>query len=95
MMHLLERSVVGPVKFRKSPAGRDQPGEYHNRREHCKVSSAKILWRWLNGPAGKAWSVVRGRRGDAYLYWLPGLEPLLWPGDSASAEEKQAWRERC
>jgi hypothetical protein len=27
-------------------------------------------------------------------YWLPGHEPLLWPGNNASEEEKQAWRER-
>ncbi len=36
-----------------------------------------------------------GYRGDGYRYWLPGREPLLWPGYNASEEEKQAWRERC
>jgi len=36
-----------------------------------------------------------GNRGDALLYWLPGREPLLWPGHNASEAEKQAWRERC
>src|SRR5262249_58144652 len=36
-----------------------------------------------------------GYRGDSFRYWLPGHEPLLWPGDRASEEEKQAWRERC
>jgi len=35
-----------------------------------------------------------GYRGDSFRYWLPGHEPLLWPGDRASEEEKQAWRER-
>ena len=35
-----------------------------------------------------------GYRGDAFLYWLPGREPLLWPGNNASEEEKQAWRDR-
>jgi hypothetical protein len=35
-----------------------------------------------------------GYRGDRFRYWLPGHEPLLWPGDRASEEEKQAWRER-
>lgn len=35
-----------------------------------------------------------GHRGDAFRYWLPGHEPLLWPGDHASAEEKEAWRQR-
>jgi hypothetical protein len=39
--------------------------------------------------------VVRGYRGDALRYWLPGREPLLWPGDSASEAEKQAWRDCC
>jgi hypothetical protein len=29
------------------------------------------------------------------LDWLPGREPLLWPGDGASEAEKQAWRDRC
>ncbi len=36
-----------------------------------------------------------GYRGDPFLYWLPGREPLLWPGHSASEEEKQAWRDLC
>jgi hypothetical protein len=36
-----------------------------------------------------------GYRGDAFLYWLPGREPLLWPGNNASEADKQAWRDRC
>ena len=36
-----------------------------------------------------------GYRGDGFRYWLPGREPLLWPGDRASEAEKEAWRERC
>jgi hypothetical protein len=28
-------------------------------------------------------------------YWLPGREGLLWPGDHASEQDKQAWRDRC
>jgi hypothetical protein len=36
-----------------------------------------------------------GYRGDPFLYWLPGHEALLWPGDNASEAEKQAWRDRC
>jgi hypothetical protein len=36
-----------------------------------------------------------GYRGDGFLYWLPGREPLLWPGNNASEEDKQAWRDRC
>jgi hypothetical protein len=35
-----------------------------------------------------------GRRGDSFVYWLPGYEPLLWPGSHASEAEKEAWRER-
>jgi hypothetical protein len=35
-----------------------------------------------------------GYRGDPFRYWLPGREPLLWPGDRASEQEKQAWRDR-
>ena len=26
---------------------------------------------------------------------MPGREGLLWPGDHASEQEKQAWRDRC
>ena len=36
-----------------------------------------------------------GYRGDGFRYWLPGREPLLWPGHNASEEEKEAWRDRC
>ena len=36
-----------------------------------------------------------GYRGDCFRYWLPGHEPLLWPGNNATEEERQAWRERC
>ncbi len=36
-----------------------------------------------------------GYCGDPCRYWLPGREGLLWPGNSASEEEKQAWRDRC
>ena len=55
------------------------------------------LWRWLKQASqqGVVSCSGSGHRGDAYLYWLPGREPLLWPGDSASEEEKEEWRERC
>jgi hypothetical protein len=53
------------------------------------------LWRWLNGPASRAWSAPPATATAATpIYWLPGREPLLWPGDSASEEEKE-WRQRC
>src|SRR5262249_27444085 len=54
------------------------------------------LSRWLKRAArqGLVCCSGSGYRGDAFVYWLPGREPLLWPGDHASAEEKQAWRVR-
>jgi hypothetical protein len=55
------------------------------------------LSRWLKRAAQQG--LIRcsgtGYRGDPFLYWLPGHEPLLWPGNDASEEEKQAWRDRC
>ncbi len=54
------------------------------------------LSRWLKRAAqqGMICRSGSGYRGDGYRYWLPGREPLLWPGNNASEEEKQAWRER-
>ena len=52
------------------------------------------LYRWLTRATNQG--VVRragtGHRGNPFVYWLPGYEPLLWPGDGASAAEKTAWR---
>jgi hypothetical protein len=55
------------------------------------------LSRWLKRATeqGVVCCSGTGYRGDALRYWLPGREPLLWPGDSASEAEKQAWRDRC
>ena len=55
------------------------------------------LWRWLKRAArqGVVCRSGSGIRGDPFRYWLPGREGLLWPGDRASEEEKQAWRDRC
>ena len=55
------------------------------------------LSRWLKRATQQGLICCSGSvyRGDAFLYWLPGHEPLLWPGDNASEAEKQAWRERC
>jgi hypothetical protein len=55
------------------------------------------LSRWLKRATkqGLISSSGSGYRGDAFLYWLPGREPLLWPGYNASEEEKEAWRDRC
>jgi hypothetical protein len=54
------------------------------------------LSRWLRRAAeqGVICRSGSGYRGDPFRYWLPGREPLLWPGDGASEEEKQAWRDR-
>jgi membrane-bound inhibitor of C-type lysozyme len=35
-----------------------------------------------------------GYRGAPFVYWLPGREALLWPGDNACDEAKQSWRDR-
>jgi hypothetical protein len=54
------------------------------------------LSRWLKRAAQQRLicSCGTGYRGDAFLYWLPGREPLLWPGHDASEEDKEAWRAR-
>ncbi|HEV3237942.1 MAG TPA: hypothetical protein VGZ25_13200 [Gemmataceae bacterium] len=54
------------------------------------------LLRWLKRATqqGQICRGGAGYRSDPYLYWLPGREPLLYPGDQASEEEKNAWRER-
>jgi hypothetical protein len=55
------------------------------------------LSRWLKRATqqGLICCAGTGYRGAAFLYWLPGREPLLWPGKNASEQEKQAWRDRC
>jgi hypothetical protein len=55
------------------------------------------LSRWLKRATrqGLVCCCGSGYRGDPLRYWLPGREPLLWPGDTASETEKQAWRDRC
>jgi hypothetical protein len=54
------------------------------------------LSRWLKRATrqGMVCCSGKGYRSDPFLYWLPGHEGLLWPGDWASEAEKQAWRER-
>jgi hypothetical protein len=54
------------------------------------------LWRWLRRATrqGLICCSGSGYKGDGFRYWLPGREPLLWPGYHASAEEQQAWRDR-
>jgi hypothetical protein len=55
------------------------------------------LSRWLARATRQGVVCCRGSgyRGDPFRYWLPGREALLWPGDAASEEEQQAWRDRC
>jgi hypothetical protein len=55
------------------------------------------LSRWLKRAAHQhlICSCGTGYRGDSFRYWLPGREPLLWPGASASEADKEAWRVRC
>jgi hypothetical protein len=54
------------------------------------------LSRWLKRATeqGLIRCAGNGHRGDGFIYWLPGREPLLWPGDDASEAEKEAWRQR-
>lgn len=54
------------------------------------------LSRWLKRATeqGLLCSSGTGYKGDPLVYWLPGREPLLFPGDKASEEEKDAWRQR-
>jgi hypothetical protein len=61
------------------------------------VPDRSTLLRWLNRAArqGMVCCCGSGHRGDPFLYWLPGREPLLWPGNNATEQEKQAWRDRC
>jgi hypothetical protein len=56
-----------------------------------------MLSRWLKRATrqGLVCCCSSGYRGDPLCYWLPGREPLPWPGDSAIEAEKQAWRDRC
>jgi len=53
------------------------------------------LLRWLKRATrqGLICQDGSGYRGDPFCYWLPGREPLLYPGDQASEEQKNAWRE--
>jgi hypothetical protein len=62
-----------------------------------KRPDRSTLSRWLKRATqqGLICCAGNGYCGDGFRYWLPGREPLLWPGDSASEEEKEAWRERC
>jgi hypothetical protein len=55
------------------------------------------LMRWLKRASkqGLICCSGSGYRGNPFVYWLPGRESLLWPGDLASEAEKQAWRDRC
>jgi hypothetical protein len=54
------------------------------------------LSRWLKRAAqqGLICCSGSGYRGDSFRYWLPGREPLMWPGHHASEADKEAWRER-
>jgi hypothetical protein len=54
------------------------------------------LSRWLKRATAQGVICCSGQgyRSDPFIYWLPGREPLLWPGNNASEEAKQAWRDR-
>jgi hypothetical protein len=61
------------------------------------VPERSTLSRWLKRATrqGVVCCCGSGYRGDPFRYWLPGREGLLWPGEDASEEDKQAWRDRC
>lgn len=55
------------------------------------------LSRWLKRAVKKK-VICRdgaGHRGDVHRYWLPGREPMLFPGHDAGKEAIDAWKERC
>ena len=56
----------------------------------------RTLLRWLDRATrqGLICRAGSGYRNDPFCYWLPGREPLLYPGDRASEAEKNAWRQR-
>ena len=64
--------------------------------EHDKPDRS-TLSRWLKRATeqGRICRSGTGYKADGFRYWLPGREPLLWPGNNASEAEKQAWRDRC
>jgi hypothetical protein len=57
---------------------------------------ATTLWRWLSRAVAQG--VVRqegtGRPHDPFRYWLPARQELMRP-DGGTAEEMQAWNDRC
>ena len=52
--------------------------------------------RWLRRAAGRDAVCCSGTglRNDPFVYWLPGREPLLFPGHGAGEAEIEAWKER-
>jgi hypothetical protein len=62
-----------------------------------KTPDRSTLSRCLNRAmrAGQVLRTGAGHSGDPYRYWLPGREPLLFPGYDAGAEEIDAWKARC
>src|SRR5260370_30342678 len=54
------------------------------------------LWRWLSRAVAQG--VVRhegsGRPHDPFRYWLPARQEMMRP-DGGTAEEMQAWNDRC
>jgi len=59
------------------------------RAERAGVAIQEI--RFDAGPAAGLQSFQESfNRGDGFRYWLPGREPLIYPGDKASEEEKDA-----
>lgn len=64
--------------------------------EEEKRPDRSTLSRWLKRAAQQGAIVCSGTgvRHDPYVYWLPGREPLLFPGYGAGKEAIEAWKER-
>jgi hypothetical protein len=87
MQHVLARAserLTQQAILQRWPAEREAP-------ERSTLSR----WRRRAADQGVVCCSGSGYRGDPFVYWLPGREPLLCPGNSASEAEKQAWRDRC
>jgi hypothetical protein len=62
--------------------------------EHRPNNSTLSRWLKRATQQGVVCCCGTGYRGDPFRYWLPGHEPLLWPGYNASEQEKEVWRQR-
>ena len=74
-MPVLDSDSLVPAILERRPVEYDPPDR-------------STLSRWLKRATqqGLICCSGSGYRGDCFRYWLPGHEPLLWPGYNASEE---------